>query len=160
MRIFEAMGSGAVLVTNKIESNGMEDLFKEATHYLNYSTENDLIDLIRRILKDPDLQASISENAKDVIIRNHTYEHRASEILNFATPHKRSQITSNLDTLIALLKMDFFLDAWQYFVKYSKKNISGGINKIIILFFVILSYPTMGLLRVLDKFIRKIKKLK
>jgi glycosyltransferase involved in cell wall biosynthesis len=160
MRIFEAMGSGAVLVTNKIESNGMEDLFKEATHYLNYSAENNLIDLIKRILQDPELQASISENARDNIIRNHTYEHRASEILSFATPHKRSQITSNLDTLIALMKMNFFLDSWQYFVKYSRKYVSGGVNKIIISFFVILNYPIMGLLRVLDRFIRKIKKLK
>lgn len=158
MRIFEAMGSGAVLVTNKIESNGMDDLFQESTHYLIYSAENDLIDLIERILKDPDLQASISWNGKKNVIQNHTYKQRASEILSFVTPYKGSHITSNLDTLIALIKMDFFLDSLHYFVKYSKKNVSGGVNKIIISFFVIFNYPIFGFLRILDKFIRTIKK--
>ena len=119
-----------------------------------------MIVLIDRILKDPDLQANISSNGKQTIIQGHTYEQRASEILSFVTPYTKSQLNSNLDTLFALIKMDFFLDSLNYFVKYSRKDISGGVNKIIISFFMILNYPIFGLLRLLDKFIRTVKKLK
>ena len=51
MRFFEAAGAGAVLVTDPIVNNGLEELFEEGVHYLSYRDEASLIRAVRSLLE-------------------------------------------------------------------------------------------------------------
>lgn len=81
MRFFEATGAGAVLVTDPIVSNGVEELFEEGTHYVTYQDEASLICLVRSLLADPARCALIGERARRHVLDHHTYWHRAESLL-------------------------------------------------------------------------------
>ncbi|SPP65637.1 CgeB family protein [Nitrospira lenta] len=80
MRFFEAAGAGAVLVTDEIVDNGVEDLFEEGTHYVSYQDEASLIRATRDLLADPRRCTAIGERARQHVLEHHTYRHRAAYI--------------------------------------------------------------------------------
>lgn len=93
MRFFEATGAGAVLVTDSILRNGIEELFEEGKHYLTYKDEHSLITLIDKLLARPDNYANIGLNARQHVLAHHTYYHRAKKLLEIlSTSHKTSHI--------------------------------------------------------------------
>jgi len=84
MRIFEAMASGALLVTDRIE-NGIHELFEEGKHYVTYSTAQEAIEKIRYYLANPKEAREIAECANKLVLVEHTYSKRwgtICEILN------------------------------------------------------------------------------
>ena len=70
MRMFEAMGSGALLVTNEILDNGLEDLFEIEKDLLIYRNSEELIELVSTLLGDSQLCSDIAERAKEKILAN------------------------------------------------------------------------------------------
>jgi hypothetical protein len=93
MRYFEAMGAGAVLLTDHAQNNGAEELFSVGEHYLEYHDEQTLCSLIHGLLQDPERCSRIGGAARNLVLASHTYQHRAERLLaivgearKFATP--------------------------------------------------------------------------
>lgn len=81
MRFFEAMGTGAVLLTDRVIGNGVETLFEEGRHYLCYDNEDDLLRKVSDIVQDRDQLRAIGAAAQSLVLSNHTYAHRASDLI-------------------------------------------------------------------------------
>lgn len=89
MRYFEAMGAGAVLLTDHAEKNGVEELFTEGDHYLEYQDEDSLIALIKELSLNSARCQRIGETARQHILANHTYAHRVSDLLGKANQSEK-----------------------------------------------------------------------
>lgn len=80
MRVFEAMGSGALLLV-RLPSELSDMGFQEGIHFIGYRREDELIPLVRRFLDDDSLRVEIAHRARELVWREHTYERRASTLL-------------------------------------------------------------------------------
>jgi len=82
MRLFETMASGVPLLTNKIENNGMEDLFgNDEKYFLTYSSDKEMKEKAVRLIANPDIRNTLSNNARQHILQYHTYRNRLNTIL-------------------------------------------------------------------------------
>lgn len=92
MRVFEAMSTGSLLVTNDLSDNGMSDLFKDGEELVQYSSEADLLNKLKFYLKDKDKREKIAKNGRKCIIESHTYSDRMKVLLN--------EVFENVDNLM------------------------------------------------------------
>jgi hypothetical protein len=111
MRFFEAMGAGAVLLTDRIVGNGAEDLFDEGRHYLTYSGEDDLVQLSRALLADPERIQQIGQEAFHHIMKTHTYQHRVDEMVTKLQSAAKQTCQSPSDVFAACLSLGLTADA-------------------------------------------------
>lgn len=102
MRYFEALGAGACLVTDPIIENGVGDIFKRGEDFFEYEDGKSLVKAMEKLLTNPNLLNQVSERVRKKILENHTYDHRAGEVL---------EVTQ----LLGKLKPPNFLD---YFAVY------------------------------------------
>ena len=72
MRVFEAMASGALLVTDRI-GHGLSELFEEGTHYIGYSTISEALERIGYFLEKSAERERIARAGQQVVLKNHTY---------------------------------------------------------------------------------------
>ncbi len=79
MRVFEAMASGALLITD--EAEGLEDLFEDGTHLVVYRRDEDLLDVIERYLRDDAARERIAAAGSELVRREHTYAQRIERIV-------------------------------------------------------------------------------
>jgi hypothetical protein len=80
MRFFEALASGALLVTDRI-GNGLDELATEGVHYIGYDTAEEAVSLIAMLLEDEPTRARIARAGQALLNERHTYEVRLAEIL-------------------------------------------------------------------------------
>lgn len=80
MRIFEALGCGRLLVTNRVD-NGVKDLFIDRKELVLYNDANDLISLIQYYLDNEDERENIAQRGQEKVYAKHTYYHRAKALL-------------------------------------------------------------------------------
>lgn len=99
MRFFEAMGSGAVLVTDPIVDNGIEDLFVEEKHYFSYKNNEELIDLVKKLLNEEERTLQVGSAAKELILSKHTYDHRAEAIIEYIKLSKKGDSSKRMHHL-------------------------------------------------------------
>lgn len=111
MRFFEAMGAGAVLLTDRIVGNGVEDLFEEGRHYLSYRDADNLLQLVRELLADPVRLQSMSEEARSHVISSHTYQHRADELVSKLHASSERTCPSPSDVFAACVSLGLTADA-------------------------------------------------
>lgn len=78
MRVFEAMASGAMLLTD--EAEGLEDLFADGEHLVIYRNDSDLPALLDRYLHDDAARTRIAAAGQALVLREHTYAHRMAVI--------------------------------------------------------------------------------
>jgi hypothetical protein len=83
MRVFEAMASGALLVTDRIE-NGLGELFRDGEHYVGYSTANEAVEKIRYYLAHQAERERIAWAAREEVLLHHAYSQRLEEIVSHA----------------------------------------------------------------------------
>ncbi len=82
MRFFEAMGAGALLITNEIEGNGFSELFGDSRKYLITYKLDELLDeklfvgKIRDYIRNLELRESVARRAYDYVNEKHTYKNR------------------------------------------------------------------------------------
>jgi glycosyltransferase involved in cell wall biosynthesis len=90
MRYFEAMGAGAVLVTDSARDNGVEELFSPGEDFLEYRDDTSLLAAIDSLLADDDKREQIGARVRRHVLSGHTYRHRAEKILDVlaATTHR------------------------------------------------------------------------
>jgi len=82
-RVFEALGSGSALVTERTK-NGLTELFEEGTHYLGYDRGSvpQAKEAILTLLQDETLQKRIGEAGRAAVVAAHTSKHRAEAVLS------------------------------------------------------------------------------
>jgi hypothetical protein len=89
-RVFEAMASGALLLTEKTE-NGLFDLFQDDHHFITY-THNDPKEAAEKIkwaLAHPQIMRTIAQNGRDEILKKHSTAHRAATVHELITNIKK-----------------------------------------------------------------------
>ncbi len=74
MRVFEALASGALLITD--EAEGLEELFEDGKHLVIYRDDEEVFGLIDRYLADDAARTRIARAGRDRVLREHTYTHR------------------------------------------------------------------------------------
>jgi hypothetical protein len=111
MRFFEAMGAGAVLLTDRIVDNGVEDLFEEERHYLVYRDEADLLGLARKLLADPARLRAIGDAAQACVLADHTYQHRADQIVAQVRAAEKAPTPTAVDVFGACLSLGLTAEA-------------------------------------------------
>ncbi len=80
MRVFEALGCGRPLLTDRI-GNGLLDLFADGEHLITYADEAELIDRTTAYLADPAARARVAASGHELVLAHHTYLHRARTIV-------------------------------------------------------------------------------
>jgi len=97
MRIFEALCSGRLLLTNAIP-NGLEDLFIDRKHLVIYRNVEELVELIKYYLAHPEEREAIAQAGQAEVLAKHTYQHRTEQILSTifdsGEPHLTAPIRS------------------------------------------------------------------
>lgn len=132
MRYFEAMGSGALLCTNEILSNGLEDLFIVGEDLIVYRDKLDLVMLVRGMLAQPDRLEEIANNGMKKVRNFHTYDHRAAEIVAKSNQAFPRSAPDSFAFSGALLSMGFISDAFSHFFKAARRESRGVKNRFIL----------------------------
>jgi hypothetical protein len=134
MRFFEALGSGAVLITNPIFNNGIEEIFSTNIDFVEYQSSEHLISLIKNLLADPKEMLEISSNGVTKVREHHTYHNRCIDIAQtFKQIDPDNRKVSNLDTSAALISMNMLAPALKYFFKAIRGESTGKRSRIMLL---------------------------
>jgi glycosyltransferase involved in cell wall biosynthesis len=80
MRVFEAMASGALLVTDRI-GNGLEDIFEGGLDMVIYDSEQEAVEKIRFFLNHPQEANRIRKEGRKKVLEFHTYAKRWDQVL-------------------------------------------------------------------------------
>ena len=84
MRVFEALCSGSLLVTDSAPGSGLDEFFKNKEHLVVYNDEN-LEEIISHYLKNELEREKISSEGRREVLARHTYGHRTEwmiQVLN------------------------------------------------------------------------------
>lgn len=80
MRVFEAMASGALLIT-RLPSELTSSGFEEGVHFVGYNRLDEVAGLVRQYLNDESTRTRIAQTARDRVLREHTYDNRVQVLL-------------------------------------------------------------------------------
>lgn len=86
MRAFEALASGALLLSDVSTNGGITDVLDDGTHFVGYRDIDEIADFVSNILDHPDRYESIRTAGQDLVRCHHTYFHRATQLLSVAVP--------------------------------------------------------------------------
>lgn len=86
MRVFEAMATGSLLLTDKTNGNGQE-MFFDGVDYVLYDDDN-ILEKIEYYLRHDDEREKIASKGRETILNAHTYLHRVEELLDVVTGEK------------------------------------------------------------------------
>jgi len=95
MRFFEAMASGAMLVTDRIE-NGLQNLFQEGKHYVGYSTVDEALGKIDYYLAHEDERARIASAGHALTRARDTYCNRWDSLVGLCSKAGRDGLARTL----------------------------------------------------------------
>jgi hypothetical protein len=78
MRIFEAMGCGSLLLTNRLsEESGLSKLFQEDKHYVAYTSFGELEEKVAYYLGRNSERRAIAKEGQSQVLLRHTFLNRA-----------------------------------------------------------------------------------
>ncbi|HEV3025606.1 MAG TPA: glycosyltransferase, partial [Pirellulales bacterium] len=81
MRVFEALASGSLVMTNDLTENGLPELFRDGVHLATYTSGEDLLEKLRYYLQREELRERIAAAGRAEVVAKHTYLHRVRQIL-------------------------------------------------------------------------------
>lgn len=120
-RIFEITGSGSLLFTEP--SDNLEKYFKEDDEIVVFRNSSELIDKIRFFLENPEKRNELALAGYHRTVRNHTYERRMKEVIEFAiTAQEKSKrlpddfVQSRFNYACKVHKVGFFLRCFRRFL--------------------------------------------
>jgi hypothetical protein len=89
-RVFEAMASGALLLTEKT-GNGLFDLFQDDHHFITYTHDDpkEAAEKIEWALAHPQIMREIGHNGRSEVLKKHTCAHRALAVHEVITNVKK-----------------------------------------------------------------------
>ena len=79
-RPFELASAGAAIVSNPY--NGVERWFEPGSEILIVESANEATDVYRELVADPGRAAELGRRARERVLEEHTYRHRARQILD------------------------------------------------------------------------------
>jgi spore maturation protein CgeB len=85
MRLFEATGMGALLLTD--EKQNLAELFRPGEEVAAYANENELVELIEHYLAAEDERAAMAAAGHARTLRDHTYEQRMAQLVEIIESH-------------------------------------------------------------------------
>jgi hypothetical protein len=135
MRFFEAMGSGALLITNRIIDNGLNEIFIEGEDFVIYSNVEDLVSKLRYLLSKPIVLNRIARNGMLKVKSKHTYKHRAENILDLRVQVGSDTLVDSGDFALALLSLGLYSDSISSYLSSLRGVSSGRRNRIILKFY-------------------------
>lgn len=91
MRVFEAMASGSMLLTDGAPGSGLTELFEDKKHLVVYRDEKELVELAEYYLHNDGERERIAKEGMDRVLANHTYEDRVHEMLSKIDLHHNEQ---------------------------------------------------------------------
>jgi hypothetical protein len=80
MRVFEAMASGALLIT-RLPSELTSIGFEEGVHFAGYHHRDEVVGLARQYLNDEVTRTRIAQTAREKVLREHTYDNRVQTLV-------------------------------------------------------------------------------
>ena len=80
MRVFEALASGSMLLTDRAEGSGLDELFEDRRHLVIYD-ESDLETLVDYYLTHDTEREAIASAGRAEVLRRHTYDHRVATLV-------------------------------------------------------------------------------
>lgn len=81
-RVFETMATGAMLLTDRITGNGMEDLFIEGVHYVAFDSEEDLLGKIEFYSANPAERERIARAGQQLVDSKYRHFHMLRKVLD------------------------------------------------------------------------------
>jgi hypothetical protein len=90
MRVFEALASGALLVTDRI-GNGLEQIGTAGEHFVTYDTADEAIETIHHYLSNDSERESIARRGQAHVFAHHTYAQRLATMLQTAANHSQTR---------------------------------------------------------------------
>ncbi|MFO0899231.1 MAG: glycosyltransferase [Pirellulales bacterium] len=81
MRVFEALASGSLLMTNDLRDNGLHELFQDGAHLATYSGPEELLDKVEYYLRREEKREAIAAAGRQLVLSAHTYQHRMKQLL-------------------------------------------------------------------------------
>jgi glycosyltransferase involved in cell wall biosynthesis len=81
MRVFEALSSGSLLLTDQADGSGLEELFEDGRHLAIYRSPEELEERVAYYLGREEERARIGREGMQEVRARHTYAHRAAAIL-------------------------------------------------------------------------------
>ena len=82
MRVFEAMASGSMLLTDEAKGSGLTEMFQDRKHLVIYRDEKELFELADYYLRNDDEREKIAKQGMTKVLDRHTYAHRVQEMIN------------------------------------------------------------------------------
>lgn len=133
MRYFEAMGEGAVLLTDKSINNGVEELFKKDIHFFEYNNAIDLIELINSLKNNQEKLLEVGKVAKKNILKFHTYQNRVESIIQISGNSTKFHKDSYLYYIDIFYHLNIYDECVSYIlILFKKYNTKSRFNKILI----------------------------
>ena len=80
MRVFEALCSGSLLITDRATGSGLEEFFEDRKHLVIYEDDN-LEKTVDYYLKNENEREAIAAAGRREVLERHTYDHRADEMI-------------------------------------------------------------------------------
>ena len=80
MRVFEALASGSMLLTDRAPGSGLDEMFVDRQHLVYYDDAT-LEALVEYYLAHPNEREMIAEQGRQEVLRWHTYDHRMTTLL-------------------------------------------------------------------------------
>ena len=93
MRVFEAMSTGSLLLTDMAQNSGQDELFRDGEDYAVYR-DNCVCDVARFYLDNEDLREQIAARGQRLVHNAHTYAHRVEDLLAVALGGKPDTFTA------------------------------------------------------------------
>jgi Glycosyl transferases group 1 len=90
LRVFEAMSSGALLVTS-LPSELVKLGFVPGRHFMGYTDEREIVPLLHDLLLDESKRVSIAGAAREFVLREHTYDRRVETIIGVVRQARNEQ---------------------------------------------------------------------
>ena len=81
MRIFEVMSIGTLLLTDPTRGSGQDTLFHNGEELAVYRSDDELLEVARFYLNNPDLREQVAARGKKLVHNAHTYAHRVEDLL-------------------------------------------------------------------------------
>lgn len=93
MRVFEAMSTGSLLLTDMARNSGQEELFRDGEDYAIYR-DNTVCDVARFYLDNEELREQIAVRGQRLVHNAHTYAHRVDDLLAVALGGKQDTFSA------------------------------------------------------------------
>ena len=95
MRVFEALCSGSLLLTDFAPGSGLDELFQDKIHLVNYN-DDELEDRVAEYLDNAAERERIATAGRKEVLQKHTYVHRADEIIRILNDELGNEKDANL----------------------------------------------------------------